>query len=137
VKFFFFYIFAIHTSSRHEKRCQMSVRLFSLFRGSIYQQCGPQESLAGFQKFFLFWVLMNSFSPQCSVGPRPNGLETRIIIKISTHPCYPRTLTAFHGITQKKSKMADSKKLAFSKPSILNIFFPKLSGIGPWVNRIN
>ena len=32
-----FEIFAIHSSSRHEKRCQISVRLFSLFRGSIYQ----------------------------------------------------------------------------------------------------
>ena len=38
---FFFNIFAIHSSSRHEKCCQMSVRLFSLFRGSIYQQCTP------------------------------------------------------------------------------------------------
>ena len=28
--FFFIYIFAIHSSSRHEKRCQMSLRLFSL-----------------------------------------------------------------------------------------------------------
>ena len=35
---FFFFIFAIHSSSTHEKRCQISVRLFSLFRGSIYQQ---------------------------------------------------------------------------------------------------
>jgi hypothetical protein len=37
-------------------------------------------------------------------------------------------LTAFHGIKQnifllkKPSKMADSKKLHFSKPSIFNIF---------------
>ena len=37
-KKFFFDIFAIHSSSRHEKCCQMNVRLFSLFRGSIYQQ---------------------------------------------------------------------------------------------------
>ena len=36
---FFFDIFAIHSSSRHENCCQMSLRLFSLFRGSIYQQC--------------------------------------------------------------------------------------------------
>ena len=36
--FFYFFIFAIHSSSRHEKCCQISVRLFSLFRGSIYQQ---------------------------------------------------------------------------------------------------
>ena len=39
MKNFFFDIFAIHSSSRHEKRCQMSLRFFSLFRGSIYQQC--------------------------------------------------------------------------------------------------
>ena len=37
-KKFFFDIFAIHSSTRHEKRCQMRLRLFSLFRGSIYQQ---------------------------------------------------------------------------------------------------
>ena len=37
-KNFFFDIFAIHSSTRHEKRCQMRLRLFSLFRGSIYQQ---------------------------------------------------------------------------------------------------
>ena len=53
-----------------------------------------------------------------SVDPRPNGLETRVIIKISTHPCYPKTLTAFHDIKQKKnlrkkSKMAQSKSYLF------------------------
>ena len=30
-----------------------------------------------------------------SVGPRPKRLETRVIIKISTHPCYPRTFDYF------------------------------------------
>ena len=30
-----------------------------------------------------------------SVDPRPHGLETRVIIKISTHPCYPRTFDYF------------------------------------------
>merc|ERR1740129_2595189 len=35
--FFFFYIFAIHSSSRYEKRCQMLQRLFSLFQGSKNQ----------------------------------------------------------------------------------------------------
>ena len=43
-KIFFFYIFAIHSSSRHEKRCQISLRIFSLFRGSIYQQCQVGKS---------------------------------------------------------------------------------------------
>ena len=33
--------------------------------------------------------------------------------------------------------MTNSKKLSFSKPPILNIFFPKITGIGPWVRRIN
>jgi hypothetical protein len=46
VKFFFFDIFAIHSSSRHEKCCQMSVRLFSLFQGSIYQQWGVKAPIA-------------------------------------------------------------------------------------------
>ena len=35
---FFIYIFAIHSSSRHEKRCRMSVRLFCLFQCSRNQQ---------------------------------------------------------------------------------------------------
>ena len=35
-------IFAIHSSSRHEKCCQMSVRLFSPFQGSKNQQCNQQ-----------------------------------------------------------------------------------------------
>ena len=30
-----------------------------------------------------------------SVGPRPKRLETRVIIKISTHPCYPWTFDYF------------------------------------------
>ena len=37
--FFFFYIFAIHSSSRYEKSCQKSLRLFSLFQGSRNQLC--------------------------------------------------------------------------------------------------
>jgi hypothetical protein len=42
----------------------------------------------------------------------------------------------FMGMKQKKIKMADSKRLSFSTPPILNIFLQKL-GIGPWVSRIN
>ena len=38
-KNFLFDISAIHSSIRHEKHCQMSLGLFSLFRGSISQQC--------------------------------------------------------------------------------------------------
>ena len=45
------------------------------------------------------------------------------------------TLTDFHGdeaiFFEKKIKIADSKKLSFSKPPILNIFFPKISCISP------
>ena len=37
--FFYIYIFAFHSSSRHEKRCQMRIRLFSLFQDSKNQQC--------------------------------------------------------------------------------------------------
>ena len=35
------------------------------------------------------------------------------------------------------SKMADSKKLSFSKSPILKNFFVKISWIGPWVSRID
>jgi hypothetical protein len=41
------------------------------------------------------------------------------------------------GWSKKKFKMADSKKLRFSTPPILNNFFPKFSWIGTWVSRIN
>ena len=36
---------------------------------------------------------------------------------------------------KKEFKMADSKKLRFSTPPILNI--SEISEIGPWVDRIN
>ena len=35
----FFDIFAIHLTSRYEKRCRMLQRLFSLFQGSKNQLC--------------------------------------------------------------------------------------------------
>jgi hypothetical protein len=38
---------------------------------------------------------------------------------------------------EKKSKMADSEKLSFSKSPILNILFVKISWIGPWLVRID
>ena len=38
---------------------------------------------------------------------------------------------------RKKSKIADSKKLSFLIPPILNFFFSKISWIGPWVSRID
>ena len=41
-KSFFLHFFAFPSSSRHEKHCQMSLRLFSLFRGCIYQQWALQ-----------------------------------------------------------------------------------------------
>ena len=44
-------------------------------------------------------------------------------------------MTAFHGDETKKIKMADHKKLSFSTPPILNIFFAENSGIGPWTSR--
>ena len=53
-------------------------------------------------------------------------------------------MTNFHGdeakkifFEKKKIKMADSKKGNFSKSARLNIFVAKLSGMGPWVSRID
>ena len=37
----------------------------------------------------------------------------------------------------KKSQMADSKKLSFFKNANSQYFFDKISGIGPWVYKIN
>ena len=90
-------------------------------------------------------------------------LHSGIFTYCPVHKCWPKTSWAgnqgnhqnfdpsllpknlwllFMGLSkknkiQKKSKMADSKKLRFSKLSILNIIFAKLCGIGPWVSRIN
>ena len=51
-------------------------------------------------------------------------LETRVILKISTHSVLniQEHLTDFHGNEANKIQMADSKKLSFSKSQILNIF---------------
>ena len=69
-KNFFFDIFAIHSSSRHEKRCQISVRLFSLFRGSIDQQCHALvtfvflgEVMAPQFCFEIYWPLVRNILP--------------------------------------------------------------------------
>ena len=78
-----------------------------------------------------------------SVGPRPHGLETSVIIKISTHLCCPRTFTAFQGIKQKKNIYIYAKKNRWLKKSTFfktvnsQYFFAKLSGIVHWNNRIN
>jgi hypothetical protein len=51
-------------------------------------------------------------------------LETRVIIDTQ------ETLTNFHGDeAKKKSKMADPKKLSFSKSPILKIFLRKFHGL--------
>ena len=62
-------------------------------------------------------------------------LETRVIIKISTHPCYQSNFDWLSwgwskknfklADSKKNSKLADSKKQSFSKPPILNIFLQK------------
>ena len=45
-----------------------------------------------------------------SVCPWPNGLKIRLIIKISTHPCYPRNFDCFSwGWSRKKNWKKKSK----------------------------
>ena len=48
-------------------------------------------------------------------------------------PCFSLLYKQFFFSLKKKFKMADSKKLRFSKPPIL----AKISQIGPWVSRID
>ena len=69
------------------------------------------------------------------------GLETRVIIKILTHPRYPKN---FNWLTlgwsptplKKKIEMADSKKNLSFGSSNSQYFFSKLLWGGPWVTRI-
>ena len=57
-KKFFFDIFAIHSSSRYEKRCQMLQRLFSLFQGSKNQLCLWFTShLKNCEKCLLYFII--------------------------------------------------------------------------------
>ena len=65
------------------------------------------------------------------------GLETRVTIKISIHPCYTRNFDWFpYGMKQKKFWKKNPKwnwvfqNLQFS-------IIAKISGMGPWVSRIN
>ena len=44
-----------------------------------------------------------------SVGSRPHGLETRIIIKILNHPCHPRSFDCFSWDKAKKEKKNEKK----------------------------
>ena len=86
-KKFFFDIFAIHSSNRHEKRCQMSLRLFSLFRGSIYQQ----------------WVtLLGSYNQE-----KKNNLDS----EIAKWPSYVFSILEVdrcHNVNEKKQERRDA-----------------------------
>ena len=75
-----------------------------------------------------------TYTPPRMFGVGCFWLETRVIIKILTHPLYTKTLTDFHG--------DEAKKIFFEK-KIQNgrlkqtAFFVKISWIGPWVSRID
>ena len=80
-----------------------------------------------------------------SVGPRPHELETRvIIIKKFDQSLLPKKLwLLFMGMKQnkiffeKKIKHDRPKKTKFFKTVNFQYFYAKISGIGPWVSRIN
>ena len=67
-----------------------------------------------------------------------------LIMKIESHPCYSINLWfiqmgIYGGLKNmlRKIQMADSKKLSFSATTNSQYFFTKISGIGPWVSRLN
>ena len=60
-------------------------------------------------------------------------LEIRVIIKMSTHPCYPRNWWIFMGMKQKK-KFQNGR---LNSPANFQYFFQTISEIGLWVRRIN
>ena len=72
-------------------------------------------------------------------------LETMIIIKIKSHSFYPIICAWFWwGWSKKKCTFLKKKiqngwlkKTTFFKTVNSQYFFAKLSGIGPWVSRIN
>ena len=77
-----------------------------------------------------------------SVCPWPNGLKIRLIIKISTHPCYPRNFDCFSwGWSRKKNEKKNPKwptqKSMFYKTVNSQYFFAKILQIGPWSSKIN
>ena len=82
----FFDIFAIHSSSRHEKRCQMSGRLFSLFRGSIYQQCTTKY--AHFEALLMDYDL--AMEGVREVGGYEAGTENKHVLYIQPDLQYPQ-----------------------------------------------
>ena len=86
-----------------------------------------------------FFSLVYSPVHKCWPKTSAHGLETRVIIKISTHSCYPRTFDCFMGLSKKiffwkKSKLASSKQTIFFK-TVNSQYFLRWSS--PWVRRIN
>ena len=63
-------------------------------------------------------------------------LETRVIIKISTHPWYPRNFDQFSWRWCKKIQNGRLKKTEFFKNAIFQKKIAKISWIGPWVSSI-
>jgi hypothetical protein len=79
-----------------------------------------------------------------SVGPRSHGLETRVIIKILTHHCFPRTFDCFSWVKAKKNGKIKIKNQKWPTQNTIFfttvnscLFYVKLSWIGPWFSRIN
>ena len=73
VKFFFAYlfhmcIFSIHSSSRHEKRCQMLQRLFWLFQCSKNPRCRDYTTFFSLYKLFIFVLLLVLNGMGSSIG---------------------------------------------------------------------
>ena len=76
------------------------VKYFSSLACTLYKTCWNSK----------YWNnLDNILHSPVSFCPRPHVLETRVIVKISTHPCNQKPLTAFHRIRQKVQRFLDSK----------------------------
>ena len=72
-----------------------------------------------------------------------NFLETRVMIKISIHPCCPRNFDWFSWGWSKKKKFEKKnwkwrlKKIEFFNSLNSQYFFVKILQIGSWVRRID
>ena len=69
-------------------------------------------------------------------------LEIRVIIKILSHPWYPRTIGRFSNkwskkFWKKKIQNGQLKKTVLFKIANSQIFFAKIIEIGPWISSID
>ena len=89
---------------------------------SIFTGMFPTNNCAQFLFRQVIYSVSHNFQPPSCL------LEIRVIIKILPILVTPQIVTSLNRDEAKKIKIADSIKLSFSTPLILNIFLQKFQG---------